>query len=77
MSDSHSAKDGVRWGLLFGLGLMLLAEYAVVKFFLAHSGRYERIEDFIQVGLVLTFAVVCAAIGIRYAMMLAGDLRRR
>ena len=77
MSDSQSAKDGVRWGLLFGLTFMLLAEYAVVKFFMAHSGRYERIEDYIQVGLVLAFATVCAAIGIRYGMMLAGDLRRR
>ena len=76
MSESRSAKEGVRWGLLFGLALMLLAEYAVVKFFMAHSGRYEKIEDFVQVGLVLTFATVCAAIGIRYGMMLAGDLRR-
>jgi hypothetical protein len=77
MSESRSSKDGVRWGLLFGLALMLLAEYAVVKFFLAHSGRYERVEDYIQVGLVLTLATLCAAVGIRYAMMLARDLRRR
>ncbi|MFN2443032.1 MAG: hypothetical protein ABR517_10145 [Thermoanaerobaculia bacterium] len=77
MSESHSSKDGVRWGLLFGVAITLLAEYGVVKFFLAHSGRYDRIEDYVQVGLVLTFAVVCAAIGIRYAMMIVSDLRRQ
>jgi hypothetical protein len=77
MSESHSSKGGVRWGLLFGLAFVLLAEYGVLKFFQAHSGRYERVEDYVQVGLVLTLAIVFAAIGVRYALTLARDLRRR
>jgi formate-dependent nitrite reductase membrane component NrfD len=71
------AKPEVRFGLLYGIVISILVEYGMLKFFLAHSGKFERVEDYIQVALAAAVAIFFAVLGIRYAVLLAGDLRNR
>ncbi|HSN68332.1 MAG TPA: hypothetical protein VLV48_03750 [Thermoanaerobaculia bacterium] len=75
--QTEGGKPEIRYGLLYGIVISLLVEYGMLKFFLAHSGNFSRVEDYIQVGLALLVAIFFAALGIRYAVLLTGDFRRR
>jgi hypothetical protein len=70
-------KPEIRFGLLYGIVISILVEYGMLKFFLAHSGEFSRVEDYIQVGLAAIVTLFFAALGIRYAVLFAADLRRR
>jgi hypothetical protein len=75
--QTDGGKPEIRYGLLYGIVISLLVEYGMVKFFTAHSGEFSRVEDYIQVGLALLVALFFAALGIRYAVLLTSDFRRR
>lgn len=70
-------KPEIRFGLLYGIVISLLVEYGMLKFFLAHSGRFSRIEDYIQVALAVIVTLLFAVLGIRYAILFVSDVRRR
>lgn len=70
-------KPEIRYGLLYGIVISILALYGMLKFFLAHSGQFSRVEDYIQVGLAILVTLFFAALGIRYTLLFVGDLRRR
>jgi hypothetical protein len=70
-------KREIRFGLLYGIVISVLVEYGMLKFFLVHSGRFSRVEDYIQFGLATAVTLFFAALGIRYAVMFVGDLRGR
>lgn len=69
------ARPTIRFGLLYGIVISLLVEYAMLKFFIAHSGRFTRVEDYIQFGLATIVALIFAIIGSRYLALFIGDLR--
>lgn len=68
-------KPAIRFGFLYGIVISILVEYGMLKFFIAHSGRFSRIEDYIQFGLATLLAILFAAIGTRYLVLFIGDLR--
>lgn len=70
-------KPEIRYGLLYGIVISVLALYGMLKFFLAHSGELTRVEDYIQLGLAILVTLFFAALGIRYTALFIGDLRRR
>lgn len=76
-SSEEQTRQGVRYGLLYGVTISLLAEYGMLKFYMAHSGRFARVEDYIQFGLATLFAIFFAVLGIRYLTLFLGDLRDR
>lgn len=77
MTRGDSEQREVRYGLLYGIVISILALYGMLKFFLAHSGHFSRVEDYIQVGLAVLVTLFFAALGIRYTVLFIGDLRRR
>ena len=68
-------KPAIRFGFLYGVVISLLVEYGMLKFFIAHSGRFTRVEDYIQFGLATLLALIFAVIGTRYLVLFIGDLR--
>ncbi|MGH9456495.1 MAG: hypothetical protein ACRD2J_02530 [Thermoanaerobaculia bacterium] len=75
--ESEERPEGVRYGLLYGVAISLLVEYGMLKFYIAHSGRFTQIEDYIQFGLATLFAIFFAVLGVRYLTLFIGDLRNR
>ncbi len=76
-SRGDSEKPEVRFGLLYGIVISILVEYGMLKFFMAYSGRFSRVEDYIQVGLAILVALFFAVLGIRYIVLFVGDLQKR
>ncbi len=76
-AQRESGKPEIRYGLLYGIVIAILGLYGMLKFFLAIPGQFTRVEDYIQLGLALLVTLFFAALGIRYAVLLIGDLRRR
>lgn len=73
--SDERAKPAIRFGFLYGIVISLLVEYGMLKFFIAHSGRFTRIEDYIQFGLATLLTMTFAVIGTRYLVLFIGDLR--
>ena len=76
-SRGDSDESEIRFGLLYGIIISILVEYGMLKFFMAHSGRFSRVEDYIQVGLAILVALFFAVLGIRYIVLFLGDLQKR
>ena len=77
MAAPDEPRPPIRWGFLYAIAVSVLLEIGMARFFIGHSGRFTRVEDYIQFGLVTLFAIAIGAVGIRYTVLILQDLKGR